>query len=247
MFTLLATGPWTRPQIQTTWSDTSSHTITPEIQTVIDHEWSLASARSNIHLFDGPMCRLESFSTTPRELLLNLSPTSYKQFLGTNLSNANIADHFGQQSLANPVGLSVALFTTDDQLLLGRRSHNVAYYPDRVHPFAGALEPRDKSSVFAGILRELHEELRLDENEIHDLVCLGLAQDNSLRQPELIFSARTSRTTAEIHQTLDTLEHRDLHAILADRASIASAVSDSSLTPVAAAALSLVLSAGIHG
>ena len=37
---------------------------------------------------------------------LTLSPTSYKPFLGTNLSNAKLADKYGHKILANPVGLS---------------------------------------------------------------------------------------------------------------------------------------------
>ena len=61
------------------------------------------------------------------------------------------------------LGISVALISRDQRLVMGRRNERVAYYPGRIHPFAGALEPADELDIFAAVRRELQEELGLAE------------------------------------------------------------------------------------
>ena len=90
---------------------------------LIDRAWQTASARPGVKLFDGPMCRLESWSALAGGALqLTLSRTSYKLFMGTNMCHPELADRFGPQVLANPVGVSPALETADGFLMLGRRN-----------------------------------------------------------------------------------------------------------------------------
>ena len=64
--------------------------------------------------------------------------------------------------------------------MLGRRNATVAYYPSRVHPFAGSLEPADDLDVFDDVFRESREELALGKGDIADIVCTGVAEDQSL-------------------------------------------------------------------
>jgi len=90
--------------------------------------------------------------------------------------------------------------TADDWLLLGRRNATVAYYPSRVPPFAGALEPGDPTDVFAEARRELREELGFVEHDVSDIRLAGIVEDASLRQPELIFRVRTVRTRARLRR-----------------------------------------------
>ncbi|MDP9174314.1 MAG: hypothetical protein M3O30_10680 [Planctomycetota bacterium] len=210
-----------------------------EIEAAIDAAWVRAAARPGVNLFDGPMCRLESFAVT-RTLELKISPTSYKIFTGTNVANPLFATRFGWASLANPIGVSSALETRDGYLMLGQRNASVAYYPLRVHPFAGALEPSDSPDVFAEARRELHEELAFSSKDILEIECLGLAEDASLRQPELIFRVRSSRTRAQIEATLDVTEHTGAIAVRAHADELARLAADPSLTPVAVAAVLLV-------
>lgn len=214
----------------------------PRIRTVedlIDQAWSSALARPGVRLFDGPMCRLESASASSQRLRLNLSRTTYKVFLGTNLSHPELADRYGPAVLANPVGVSPALETADGFLLLGRRNASVAYYPGRVHPFAGALEPKDADDVFAALRRELQEELSLGGDDVTDLRCAGLVEDRMLRQPELIFLARCRLTREAVEAKLDPVEHRGTWSVRAARDAIRAALSEPDLTPVAVASLLL--------
>src|SRR5687768_2708835 len=146
VLTFHAVGDWAPGDVVARWGE-NSRTILPEVEALIEDAWAAASRRPGVKLFDGPMCRLESWSASPARLEFVLSHGSYKPFLGTNLTHPDLADRFGANVLANPVGVSPALETADGFLMLGWRNASVAYYPSRVHPFAGALEPRDGSDV----------------------------------------------------------------------------------------------------
>jgi hypothetical protein len=239
MLTIHAAGNWSRQQVHTTFAE-SSRTSNEEVEVLIEAAWQKTLARPDVHLFDGPMCRLERWSADNDRLELVLSQTSYKVFLGTNLANAGLFDRLGPGVMANPVGLSPALLTGDGRLVMGRRNSKVAYYPDRVHPFAGALEPKDGADVFAGIIRELGEELRLSQGEIVSISCIGLAEDRSLHQPELFFAAETALTERQLVDSLDAEEHRSVWSIPATQTGVEDALTDlGRLTPVAAASLLL--------
>jgi 8-oxo-dGTP pyrophosphatase MutT (NUDIX family) len=215
--------------------------IRPEVETMIERAWERAASRPGVQLFDGPMCRLESWEASPRRLAVVLSETSYKPFLGTNLTHPELADRYGPAILANPVGVSPALITADGWLMMGRRNASVAYYPDRVHPFAGALDPED-DDPFAAIRRELAEELAFTHADLapNGIDCTGIAEDLSIRQPELIFSAVSRRTRKEIEAKLDAREHHGSWATRATPQGVGAALaSGEAFTPVAVAAMVL--------
>src|SRR5262245_30943258 len=149
-----AIGVWRAGQVHVGWTQ-STRPIISEVEQLIDVAWDEKMRRPGIHLFDGPMCRLESLDAREGDMRLTFSRTSYKPFMGTNLTNPHLADRFGQGVLANPVGLSALLISSDGFLMLGKRNDSVAYYPGRVHPFSGALEPSDPLDIFADIRREL--------------------------------------------------------------------------------------------
>jgi hypothetical protein len=238
MLTIHAVGSWARHQVHVTWQASTRQSV-PEVERLIEQAWIEAQARPGIKLFDGPMCRMESWSATPDALRLALSQTSYKPFLGTNLVHPELSGRFGPAVMANPVGVSSAVVTSDRYLMLGRRNMAVAYYPGRTHPFAGALEPRDGRDVFAAVVRELREELSLGENELGEITCTGLAEDQALRQPELLFSVPVACTRARLESQVDATEHRASIAIETTRDALGGALSDPALTPVAVAALLL--------
>jgi 8-oxo-dGTP pyrophosphatase MutT (NUDIX family) len=211
--------------------------LLPEVEAAIEEAWIAAMDRPGIHLFDGPMCRLESWSATEDNLTLTISLSSYKSFFGTNMSHPEFADRFGAEVMANPVGVSPALLTSDGFLMLGRRNATMAYYPGRLHPFAGCMEPGD-ADVFAAVRRELSEELAVREEAIVDIRCIGIAEDLNLLQPELIFWVVSTRTRMQIETQLNRVEHHGSLAIVATAEGIEAAIRErSKLTPVAVAAL----------
>lgn len=218
----------------------STFAPTPDVQALIEQAWSEASRRPGVHLFDGPMCRLESFTAGEDRLELGFSRTSYKAFMGTNLRHAELADQYGWGILANPVGVSCALLSADNQLVMGQRNQRVAYYPGRIHPFAGALEPQEPLDVFAEVRRELAEELGLAGADLLELRCLGLVEDLALRQPELICLVRSGQSVDQIARQVDRGEHRSSWSVAAEEAALEAGLGEAKLlTPVGVGALLL--------
>jgi 8-oxo-dGTP pyrophosphatase MutT (NUDIX family) len=256
MLRFQALGNWPQPAIATAWTPSTRRTD-PTVESAINSAWSIAAARLGTRLFDGPMCRLESWHATPHQLHLQLSPTSYKPFLGTNMANPHFASQFGPEVMANPLGVSSILLTADNWLLLGRRNQSVAYYPGRIHTFAGCLEPADNDNadstacnaapnVFSAARRELAEELGLTPADTADMHCVGLAQDQLLLQSELLFFVRLPLPRARVERQLDAEEHHSMFAVSAIAAQVEHIVAARGalpnqpvLTPIAVAALLL--------
>lgn len=213
--------------------------INPQIETLIDIAWRKVLSKPGIKLYDEPISRLERFEKRGDQLHLQLSQTSYRIFVGTHLYHPELADYFGPEVMANPVGVSTVLQTADGKLLFGVRNRSVAYYPRRTHPFAGSLEPRDRCRVFSAARRELREELALSRDDLGSLTLFGLVEDRRIRHPELIFSATTQLTEAQLIAQMDQAEHHDTVAIPADQAGVESALRKKSFTPVAIACLLL--------
>jgi len=233
-----ALGNWDASRVKIRRVDDTRPRVT-HMEAQISAAWKAGLAQPGVNLFDGPMCRLEKWESSPESLALELSETTYRAFLGTNLSHPELAEEFGREALANPVGVSPALITADGYVMMGRRNDSVAYYPGRTHPFAGALDPAD-ASVFDAVRRELREELHLGQEDLPDIRCTGIAEDQSLRQPELIFQARTLRTRAQVEARLDAAEHHSVWAAPATPSGVEAALaSPEAFTPVAIAALLL--------
>lgn len=238
MLTFHHTGDWGPDDVDVVWVP-SGRRIVPEVEALIEEAWARATARPGVHLFDGPMCRLEEWEVTSNgRLRLALSETTYKPFFGTNMTHPDLADRVGPEVMGNPVGVSPALETADGFLMLGRRNQSVAYYPGRVHPFAGALEPGDNGDLFQAVRRELREELSLD-GVTDGVRCTGIGEDRALRQTEFIFRARANVTRAEVERRLDAAEHRGTWSVAATPGAVAAAVREPMLTPVAVASLLL--------
>lgn len=232
-------GNWAADELIIHRSSTPRPT-TSQIESLIDQAWSAALQRPGIKLFNGEMCRLESWRQEEGKLHLTLGHTTYWEFLGTNLAHPEIADAHSPAHLANPVGVSPALLTADNFLMMGRRNASVAYYPNRIHPFAGALDPED-ADPFGAIRRELKEELGFTGADIADIRCTGIAEDLSIRQPELIFYVKSTRSRAQIEAALDPTEHDATWHLEARREAVMELLEapQPEFTPVAIASLVL--------
>src|SRR5215471_15705062 len=112
MLAFPAIGRWKQGEVAISWT-ANSRKIVPQIEQLIEQEWESGKRRLGSLLFDGPMCRLESLDLKAGRMQLKLSRTSYKPFLGTNLTNAQLADTYGREVLANPVGLSAIALSSD--------------------------------------------------------------------------------------------------------------------------------------
>jgi hypothetical protein len=237
MFDICIIGDWSEGDIRCRWVP-STRRIVAEVETAIERAWQEAQRRRDVQLFDGPMCRLEAWRTRHRALELDISQTSYRVFLGTGMLGAALIDLHGREIAANPVGVSSILQTRDGMLMMGRRNARVAYYPDRVHPFAGSLEPGENVDVFHEVRRELAEELHITADDIEQITCDALVEDRALRQPELIFRVKCNLTRAQLEAQLDPKEHAAAWSAPATRDAVERALTDvRQFTPVAVAAM----------
>lgn len=237
---ILALGDWPGAHIRVT-TVASGLRLTEALEAVIDATWETALQRHGVNLFDGPLCRLEAVAVDAHGLHLSLSPTTYRIFIGTNGSHPEWADQHGPQVMANPVGTSVALLSSDGMLVFGRRSQRVALYPGFAHPFGGTMEPSTDGTpldILGEMRRELTEEAGLAAQDLLDLRVIALIEDRHLRQPELVYAARTTLTAAEIASRLDQHEHTACWLLPDTRAEIEATLGGSEpITPVLAGTL----------
>jgi len=232
-------GPWGPGEVKCAWTE-STFAPPVTVQEEIERVWTMLGQKPGVHLFDGGLCRLEHLWANRDELGMELSEISYKSFAGTNMHNPQFAAQYGQKAMANPLGISVALISADGFLAMGRRNERVAYYPGRIHPFAGALEPEDGLDVFKAVERELKEELGLAPIEVRRLICLGMAEDRGLAQPELICYGEAGKTLEELKGGVDEVEHDAIVPIEAKREVFEREVASAKLyTPIALATILL--------
>ncbi len=255
----LAIGPWEASEISLSGFPAPAQIWSDEVEAEVNRRWALANGEAERHrkrLFDGPMVRLESFSTAvhPGGLHLSLSPTRYRYFWAMHLAPC-MGQHpaITDTPLPSPIGVSAAVITSDGQILLGVRSHAVAYHPGEIHPIAGALEPEDVAGdspvgLFRAPIRELIEETGVPRDAVLSTRLLALVQDRELQQPELIFEVRVNLSVAEIVlNAMSAVDHWEATALWSrpsDEARAAVAESPRLFTPVARAAVHL-LTAGI--
>jgi 8-oxo-dGTP pyrophosphatase MutT (NUDIX family) len=238
MLTVLAAGDWRQDQVHVRRSG-ERRRVVPEIERLIDRAWTDMLARPGVKLFDGPMTRFTSFTAEPDRLDLVLGQTSYKPFVGTNMAHSELAAIYGTDVMANPVGVSPLVLTADRYILMGRRHATLAYYPGRIHPFAGSMEPRD-GHPFDALHRELEEELSLRRPDIAEARVTGIVCDHALQQSELIFRVFVRQTRDQMIAQVDKDEHHDTWFVPATADDIADALhSEHQLTPVACAAMLL--------
>jgi 8-oxo-dGTP pyrophosphatase MutT (NUDIX family) len=207
-FNPLLAGSYRQQAVQTRWSDQCLRT-TPDVAHLIAETWRAArteAAERGHEVYPGAMTRLIGWTADDQNLTLDLGPTDYREFVGTNLLNPDLADRYGKDSLANPLGISVAVVTADDQLIVQRRSQQVFEYPGYFHVGGGNVEPEDvvgpaAPGVFATARRELAEEMGIRADAIVELVCLGLAENRTNLKPDLLFEARISLPAAAFAST----------------------------------------------
>jgi hypothetical protein len=230
----LARGQWSERHVSVT-SAASSRREVAEVEAAIDESWREVNARPGVTLFDGPVCRLEGFNAADDRLELRVSHTSYRINVGTNFCHPEFAARFGRDVMANPVGVSAGLVSSDNFLLMGRRNGSVAYYPHKLHPFAGSLEVRESINLFDDVRRELREEIHLASDAITHIECIGIVEDQKLLHPETLFLVRCSLTAEELKQRVLLEEHGSSEAVKCLPRLLRTFARHDDLTPVGAA------------
>lgn len=244
-------GRFPRGQVHVRWSQRPRPT-TPALDRLITSAWETerrAAQQSGRLLYDGPLARLVRAEARAEDVLLELGPTSYREFIGTHLHNTGEALAAGVDCLAHAIGVSAVVMTADGYLALGRRSERVVYHGGFLHPFGGMVEQLGEGGgvsmdVFGSIIREAQEELGVKPHEVSDVVLIGLVRDRALHQPELIFDLSIRFTRDEVRAVFDAnapdAEHTAVEFVHGDPETVLAFLDPArQLTPVAEAAVLL--------
>jgi len=249
-FFLDVVGRFARDDVTVHWSEETPACI-GEVTRLIDQAWEVAvweAKKNGQTLFDGPMCRLISYDRDEGRFDMTLGPVSYKQFVGTNQTQAYVRYLHGPEVLADPLGVSAAVISADGFLLMGRRSMRVMQYPGRLHPIGGTVEPSRDSALpdpFQSMLAEFAEETGVTPDHVAGISMLGLVRDKNTVQPELIFDLNLDVDAAAVRQgaltAVDAGEHTDIVPVRNHPAAVVTFLEKnfSQLTPVGLAMLLL--------
>ena len=205
----------------------------------LEKSWDMLLAQAKEQgfcLFNGHLLGLRQVRSEGGELLLSLHSTDFKTFSFTNYPGTRLVRR------ADALGNSVVLVTSDDKLIIGKRSDKVFRDKGKYHCIGGHLEAvaeGEEVDTFKSIKREILEELNIGEEAIVSLSCLGILQDSSTMQPEQIFCARLNQDSGMIQLRGD--EHHSLELIHNSRKAINDfiAVNRERLVPVARGALEI--------
>ncbi|CAK9031893.1 unnamed protein product [Durusdinium trenchii] len=189
----------------------------------IESSWEAALAK-NPRLFNGSKFRLRRVSlvssTCPPVLTMELGLTSYKEYLGTNRLSAEKRKRFeddGQKHgdkgahFSNALGCEAVLCTSDQQMVLLRRSGAVGTHAGLYNGPSGHPEPKNLGldDVLPDPSRELSEAVRrelfqsaLDEvvaetgvavETLSEPVLMGIMVDSTQKPDALFFVRRVAR------------------------------------------------------
>lgn len=217
-FLVDAYGLFRGSQLRIEWRD-EPRAPHPELDQLIQRTWIeqlAASRRMGGHLFNGQLARYLRHRLHQETLCIDVGPTNYAEFMGTNYLHPHRGEEFGWDLYSNPIGTSATVITSDGWLIYGRRNQKVACHPGYVHNLGGSLEAHDRRpdgtlDAFASMARELHEEAGIREEETDELVCLGLIRDPFVRQPELIFDATVSLTREQLSCRIQSGDDEHTH------------------------------------
>lgn len=213
-------GLFSREHVRVEWRHNAA-SVHPEIER-LKAAWPRhveeTTARGGV-LFNGQMVRCLGHRLTDGRLVIEAGPTDYATFFCTNYLNSTLGDQIGWEHFANPIGISANVLTPDGWALYGRRNQKVACHAGWVHTFGGTVDEDDRDDagnvdVFASMIREVREELSVSDNEVAEIVCLGMIRDPAIRNPELIFDVRLRCDLGELRARIlpDDPEHASIAA-----------------------------------
>ena len=245
-------GLFDRSRVRVRWSQ-SQRPTNPEIEKLIEHAWaeqSRQAAGDGRNLFNGRLCRLINCETQGDTLQITLGEVSYKEVVGTNYTNAQLRYVHGPEVLANPLGVSAAVVSSDGYVVLGRRSRKVFFHGGRVHPVAGTVDPPARPDQvpdpFDAMQTEIAQELGMSADATTRNVCLGMVRAKPIVQPEMVFEVRLDADVEAIRASAakadDAHEHDGLVPVRNDPAGVVTYIEKhcDRLTPVAMATLLLL-------
>jgi hypothetical protein len=126
--------------------------LSSDIQDKLDQKWNqlLSDVKPGRILFNQSKFRLHSVEMKTNEnenspqLILNLGLTDYKSFICTQQQNLpdDIRQHITEDQVSHPLGVGCLLITSDDYVVLIKRSSAAIDFPNMYDIPGGHAEPK---------------------------------------------------------------------------------------------------------
>ena len=152
--------------------------------------------------FDGPLGRLIGWNISNKGLQLKIELTNFSSYIASRSSN--YARIFSDDSRANPIGMTIIALTSDNQIVVCRRSTHADQNPGKLYFIGGYLDPgstkNKKKILLCSIEKEVYEELNVSRVLIKSLTLNGLAYNKKYHHPELFITAKLSVSSQVIEK-----------------------------------------------
>lgn len=196
IFKTLFTGHFTSNEVQIDWQP-QQRTLPPTLISKMEAFWKqeIVAKDKQHFIFNGDLCRLNSWQIEIEILRLDLGLTNYKELLYSNRFTAELEQEFGESCLSKALGISVVLMSNDDQLILIKRSGSVGEFPNCIDVIGGHIHPQEHATdsipdAFLAIKDEIREELDLSVKDDAKLKCIGAIETIATKKPELVFQLK---------------------------------------------------------
>lgn len=199
--------------------------------------WERLLSESPAKLFDGRVYSLIDYRFCEDIIDLRLQETSYRYFCGTNLLNSGILRH---SEMANTLAACFVVETTNNKIILGLRSNQVAENSGYWHVPGGNIDDLSENNDISAIVEnELLEELGISPEQIDLKTCLALAENSLINKPELIFYIKLKIDELEVlflqKKAINNSEHDVIKFI--DKEEITDFINSNLVAPIGLAAL----------
>lgn len=215
-FRVLYSARFSQGQVVINWNP-EKREFPLELTQQIDSFWQqkIVETGKNQFIFNGELCRLKDWRVQKDQLTLDLGLSDYKELLYSNQFTIEIEERFGKDSLSRALGVSAILVSSDEQIILIKRSRVVGENPGDLDVLGGHIHPQENAvsgipDPFLAIKDEIKEELNLDLAENEPLTCIGLIETTTTKKPELIFQTKSRLTSGEITQLASSKKSEEI-------------------------------------
>ena len=166
-FKVLFADQFNQGQVTVNW-DSRKNEFPLDLRNQIDLFWQqeIIETRKSKFIFNGELCRLNDWRIKNNQLKLEFGLSNYKELLYSNQFTSENEEQFGHDSLSRAIGVSVVLISSDEQIILIKRSGVVGENPGDLDVLGGHIHPLENAvngipDPFAAIKAEMKEEVHL--------------------------------------------------------------------------------------
>lgn len=178
----------------------------PDLDDAINKSWVnlCQDAKKNSRkCFDAPGYSLDKVNYSNDRLVLNISNTTYKQYI-TTFRNKELLSKFTKATFPKLLSIFGYVLTSDNYLIFGDNS-NLTRSVGQFSAPGGTVQRTDLLSsqfIFNEFNRELFEETGIDDSNLAStkLICIAVKSDTN-NTPRLVFASRANVSKSEIEKS----------------------------------------------